>query len=396
MPAAKLRQRAAGRRGERLGEHRSGFRRQASSHRSDRRLGRRCLHSSDDHASRRRRVTAAIGSATPYEQSVAHCVLDSQETKPDADRGVSAATPTVGVTALAPQSMPNLTLDASAATDSSTGELAGSTSVSNVSTGSMLGSQSDATGSTFAATPCLPRGHDRPARLRAGQHGNVHRDRRGDRQQRDFQVADIPSARAPTASPTSMRRSPSKDGGVGDLDGRPTASSSRNGRFPPTEAPPAHPAGDRDPANGQRPPRSPTPPIAMSSENQKAGTPRAPGRSTARSKTRGDYSQIEGFATQISVNAGRTVNFKINTASSGYTIDIYRLGLLRRQMARDWSRPCITAARTTSRTRSFNSATKTVDAGNWSVTDSWAVPHGRGLRRLLREADDRQRATSRT
>ena len=37
-------------------------------------------------------------------------------------------------------------------------------------------------------------------------------------------------------------------------------------------------------------------------------------------------SQIEGFATQISTNAGQTVTFKIDTASSGYNLDIYRLG----------------------------------------------------------------------
>ena len=39
----------------------------------------------------------------------------------------------------------------------------------------------------------------------------------------------------------------------------------------------------------------------------------------------GDLS-IQGFATDISANQGGTVNFKINTNASAYTIDIYRIG----------------------------------------------------------------------
>src|SRR3981081_891231 len=35
---------------------------------------------------------------------------------------------------------------------------------------------------------------------------------------------------------------------------------------------------------------------------------------------------IQGFGTQMSVNAGQTVNFKIKTPSSNYHIDILRLG----------------------------------------------------------------------
>src|ERR1700736_2049121 len=35
---------------------------------------------------------------------------------------------------------------------------------------------------------------------------------------------------------------------------------------------------------------------------------------------------IEGFTDNISVNHGQTINFKINTDSKNYRIDIYRLG----------------------------------------------------------------------
>src|ERR1700674_2604767 len=35
---------------------------------------------------------------------------------------------------------------------------------------------------------------------------------------------------------------------------------------------------------------------------------------------------IQGFATDISVNRGQTINFKINTVSNNYQLDIYRIG----------------------------------------------------------------------
>ena len=39
----------------------------------------------------------------------------------------------------------------------------------------------------------------------------------------------------------------------------------------------------------------------------------------------GDTS-IQGYATDISVNQGGTISFKINTPASAYRIDIYRIG----------------------------------------------------------------------
>ena len=67
-----------------------------------------------------------------------------------------------------------------------------------------------------------------------------------------------------------------------------------------------------------------TNPIVL--ENQKPGTPESTWAIHGSIDNQGD-SQIEGFATQISVNAGQTVDFKINdSVSGGYTIDIYRLG----------------------------------------------------------------------
>ena len=56
-------------------------------------------------------------------------------------------------------------------------------------------------------------------------------------------------------------------------------------------------------------------------ENSKPGTP----ASVWDVSGAGD-SDIQGFATDISVNIGQQINFKIDTTASAYTIDIYRLG----------------------------------------------------------------------
>ena len=113
-------------------------------------------------------------------------------------------------------------------------------------------------------------------------------------------------------------------------------------------------------------------PNKIVSENLNAGTPKSVWAIHGSIANQGD-SQIEGFATQISTNAGQTVSFKIDTASSGYTLDIYRLGYYGGNGAR-----LITTMHHSGADNQpnpiFNDATNTVDAGNWSVTDSWAIP----------------------
>jgi hypothetical protein len=66
-------------------------------------------------------------------------------------------------------------------------------------------------------------------------------------------------------------------------------------------------------------------PNRIVTENLNAGTPTSVWAIHGSIANQGD-SQIESFATQISTNAGQNVSFKIDTASSGYTLDIYRLG----------------------------------------------------------------------
>ncbi|MGC1464483.1 MAG: N,N-dimethylformamidase beta subunit family domain-containing protein, partial [Pseudolabrys sp.] len=113
-------------------------------------------------------------------------------------------------------------------------------------------------------------------------------------------------------------------------------------------------------------------PNKIVTENLQAGTPKSVWAIHGSIANEGD-SQIEGFATQISTNAGQSVSFKIDTASSGYTLDIYRLGYYGGNGARLISTTHHSGA-DNQPDPIFNDATNTVDAGNWSVTDSWAIP----------------------
>src|SRR5215471_2704561 len=72
---------------------------------------------------------------------------------------------------------------------------------------------------------------------------------------------------------------------------------------------------------------------------------------------------------------GSTVQFKIDnlTGNPNYQIQIYRLGYY----GGDGARLVTTLQHTTSVVQPApvtNTSTGEVDAGNWSVTDSWAVP----------------------
>ncbi len=86
--------------------------------------------------------------------------------------------------------------------------------------------------------------------------------------------------------------------------------------------------------------------------------------------------EIEGFATDMSVNAGTRVDFKINVnggAGSDYMVEIFRLGYYGGSGAREVAQWTNTNAKVQPNAL-VNAATGTVDAGNWSVTDGWNVP----------------------
>ena len=86
----------------------------------------------------------------------------------------------------------------------------------------------------------------------------------------------------------------------------------------------------------------------------------------------GDAS-LQGFATDISVNKGGTVHFKISTTASSFQVNIYRLGYYGGMGARKVA----TLPTVTGRNQPAcltNNTTFLVDCGNWSESTSWAVP----------------------
>jgi len=104
-------------------------------------------------------------------------------------------------------------------------------------------------------------------------------------------------------------------------------------------------------------------------ENQKPGTAKAIWDAPT-------SNQIEGFATQISVDNGDTVEFKINVnAEAGtdvpYRIEIYRLGYYGGDGA-----TLVTTINTVGQAQPdpIRDARGVVDAGNWEVSASWDTP----------------------
>jgi hypothetical protein len=107
-------------------------------------------------------------------------------------------------------------------------------------------------------------------------------------------------------------------------------------------------------------------PIAL--ENEKPGSPESEWGIDGPAST-----NIEGFATDISVNHGSTINFKINTDSSDYRIDIYRLGYYGGMGATKVTSIEHTGVQSQPAPL-VDPTTGEVDAGNWSVSASWDVP----------------------
>ena len=188
-----------------------------------------------------------------------------------------------------------------------------------------------------------------------------------------FQVADLPSA--PGLDGVADVYAPFQvlDGGAGDLDGLANGTVTAQWQVP-SDGSATGASLQLTATSGDRTALTTfsDAPNKIVTENQKAGTPLTVWSIHGSLANQGD-TQIEGFATQISTNAGQNVSFKINTASTGYTIDIYRLGYYGGNGAR-----LVNTAHHTGAANQpnpiFNSATKTVDAGNWSATDSWAIP----------------------
>ncbi len=103
-------------------------------------------------------------------------------------------------------------------------------------------------------------------------------------------------------------------------------------------------------------------------ENTKAGNP-----SSEWNITGSGTSSIQGFATDISVNRGSTIGFKVKTTSSSYRLDIYRMGYYGGSGARKVATVNVTSATTQPACRT-EASTGLYDCGNWTQTASWAVP----------------------
>jgi hypothetical protein len=84
---------------------------------------------------------------------------------------------------------------------------------------------------------------------------------------------------------------------------------------------------------------------------------------------------IQGFATDISVTPGNTINFKINTPSTNYSINIYRIGYYQGNGARKIASVTPSVPLPQSQPACIsNTTTGLTDCGNWAVSASWTVP----------------------
>ena len=89
-----------------------------------------------------------------------------------------------------------------------------------------------------------------------------------------------------------------------------------------------------------------------------------------------DFTRIQGFTTNISTALGRTVQFKINnqTGNGNYQVQIYRLGYYGGAGATLVTTLSYSGTPVVQPAALTDASTGLVDAGNWGVTDSWAVP----------------------
>src|ERR1700730_16761259 len=84
---------------------------------------------------------------------------------------------------------------------------------------------------------------------------------------------------------------------------------------------------------------------------------------------------IQGYAMDISVNQGGTINFKINPSAAAYRLEIYRLGYYLGNGARLVTTISPSAKLPQTQPACLtDSTTGLVDCGNWAVSASWAVP----------------------
>jgi hypothetical protein len=104
-------------------------------------------------------------------------------------------------------------------------------------------------------------------------------------------------------------------------------------------------------------------------ENQLPGTP-----SSVWDITGSGDASIQGFTTDISVNLGGTISFKVGTTASAYRIDIYRLGYYAGNGARLVTTILPSASLPQTQPACLTDSTGLYDCGNWAVSATWTVP----------------------
>ncbi len=85
---------------------------------------------------------------------------------------------------------------------------------------------------------------------------------------------------------------------------------------------------------------------------------------------------IQGFGTAMSINAGESLSFKVKTAATKYHLNIFRLGYYQGLGARQMQGnilPTATLPQTQPKCDEF-SASGLIDCGNWAVSASWTAP----------------------
>ncbi|MDQ1554290.1 MAG: hypothetical protein QOK46_1368, partial [Microbacteriaceae bacterium] len=86
-------------------------------------------------------------------------------------------------------------------------------------------------------------------------------------------------------------------------------------------------------------------------------------------------SSIQGFSTDISVNVGSNIDFKIDTRASAYSITIFRSGWYQGLGARQIATVAPSVALPQSQPQCISDATtEFYDCGTWKVSASWNVP----------------------
>ena len=103
-------------------------------------------------------------------------------------------------------------------------------------------------------------------------------------------------------------------------------------------------------------------------ENTKTGNP-----SSEWNITGSGSASLQGFATDISVNRGSTIGFKVKTTAASHRLDIYRMGYYGGAGARKITTVNVATATTQPACRT-EASTGLYDCGNWTQTASWAVP----------------------